>query len=215
MAPPKRPWFRLYVEIVWDRKVRRLNPAHRWLWVTVLACARQSPQPGVLLVTRSEPMGPQDIADASALTVSEVGKGLRELHKAGMIERDDERQAWFIPKWNERQFESDETTKRTTKHRSKERSINGDVAPPETEDREQKTENTPLPPETGGSRANGTSKRQLAARDRYQSALADAEDCDECNLPAFKCTRHHRRLSEAEAELRDLNVPRDVWRVSA
>lgn len=153
MAPRKRPWFRLYVELIWDRKIRRLTPAHRWLWVSVLACARQSPIPGHLMLSEKQPMSWEDLADAASMKLSDVEKGTDKLHDLGLIEYDQTVEAWFVPKWNDRQFESDETTKRTTKHRSKKQQRNvpspHDVTPPETEaeDREQKTEAEPLAPQ--------------------------------------------------------------------
>lgn len=206
MAPPKRPWFRLYVETVWDRKIRKLSPEHRWLWVTILACARSSPLPGLLLLSEHAPMDSADLADAAALREQVVAKGLFELERLGLVERDSNLDAWSVPKWNERQFESDETTKRTAKHRAKERSNNGEVAPPEDRGQKQKSEvRTPLTPASGGRRANGTSPRQLAAKDRYKAALEDKDLCQECSA-AFTCQRHGRRIADAETELRAVGL---------
>ena len=63
MPRPARPWFRFYVEALSDRKLRRLTPAQRWLWVAVLGAARQSPIPGHLMVSEREPMDAHDLAD--------------------------------------------------------------------------------------------------------------------------------------------------------
>jgi hypothetical protein len=136
MAPRKRPWLRLYVEIIWDRKIRRRSYAERWLYVAMLAMARQSPVPGFLMLDDS-PMHAEDIADAAAMKVREVEDGLKVL-QGSLIDFDTNVQAWFFPNWNERQYESDDTTKRTTKHRRKNVPSNDDVAPPEN--REQKTD---------------------------------------------------------------------------
>lgn len=133
MPPRKQPWFRLYVEMIWDRKVRRLKVAHRWLWVVLLACAKSSPTPGVLLLTDNTPMTEDDIADAAAMKPGDVSAGIGVLATLGLIDVDRNVDAWCIPRWNERQFESDTSTDRTEKHRSNERSSNGDVTPPETE----------------------------------------------------------------------------------
>ena len=69
----------------------------------------------------------EDIADAAALPRKDVAKGIDQLKSVGVIDTDTNTCALFIVRWNERQFESDDTSQRTAKHRSKERSNNGDV----------------------------------------------------------------------------------------
>lgn len=145
-----RPWFRFYVEALADRKLRRLTPAQRWVWVGVLAAARQSPYPGVLLVSEGLIMGEEDLADICAVSAREVTVALRSFEEAGMIERDFAG-AWVVTNWKERQFESDDTTARTSKHRSKERRGNVPTSflgtPPETEtDTETENDVAPAPP---------------------------------------------------------------------
>lgn len=139
LPPRKRPWFRFYVEAIWDRKLRRLPPAQRWVWVAVLALARHSPKPGVLLLTDESPVSHDDIADAAAVQPRLARAAVKAFLDAGMLDRD-ESGCMAVTKWDERQFESDETAKRTRKHRdgtskepTMERSINGDVAPQKTE----------------------------------------------------------------------------------
>lgn len=106
MPPRKQPWFRFYVEAIWDLKIRSLSPAHRWLWVAVLAMARSSPQPGILLLTERVPVKVSDLADAALLKSSEVTKGLVALEDLGLIAKDASG-AWAVVRWAERQFESD------------------------------------------------------------------------------------------------------------
>lgn len=121
MPRQARPWFRFYVEAVHDRKLRRLRPEYRWLFVACLAAARQSCEPGWLLVGEDDPMGWEDLSDFAGMPQRQVEQGTHALQKAGVIAYDAERQAWFVPNWSARQFESDDVTARTTKHR-KERS---------------------------------------------------------------------------------------------
>lgn len=123
--PRKRTlWFRFYVEAIHDRKLRRQNPAVRWLWVVVLAIARKSPIPGFLLLadegTGPEPITVADLADEAALKSADVRKGLDAFVRLGMLCEDEAIGALRVVKWQERQFESDDTTKRTRKHRSQE-----------------------------------------------------------------------------------------------
>lgn len=129
MAPPKKPWFRFYVEAVYDRKLRRLTPGQRWLWVAILAAARQSCIPGYLLVSEREPMDEHDLADVAGMTPREVAKALPLMEQVGMIERDAHLGCWAVTNWADRQFESDETTKRTRKHRAKTKGDDPDPPP--------------------------------------------------------------------------------------
>lgn len=136
MAPPKHPWFRFYCEALTDRKLRRLTPAQRWLWVAVLATARQSPEPGVLLIAEGIPATVADLAELAGVTKTEARKGLDRMFELGLIVGE----PWRVTKWEQRQFESDSSTHRTRKHRSgsdpgtpMERSKNGPEAEAETE----------------------------------------------------------------------------------
>lgn len=119
MPPKPKPWFRFYVEAINDRKLRRLKPEHRWLFVACIAAARQSPEPGVLLVGPDDPMDMDDLVDFAHMNRRQVETGVDALKGAGVLAVCDHADAWFLPAWNKRQFESDDTTKRTAKHRAK------------------------------------------------------------------------------------------------
>lgn len=140
MARPSRPWFRFYVEALHDPKLRRMPPAHRWVWVAVLAAARASCVPGDVLVSEKQPMTSHDLADFASVPVREVNKALAAFEAAGMVTREDAGH-WRVTHWHDRQYESDDVTERTRKHRSRERSHERDRnvptpfpgTPPETE----------------------------------------------------------------------------------
>lgn len=102
------PWFRVYVEICHDRKIRRLKPEHRWLWVCVLAMARQSPVEGVLMISMSEPVEVFDLADMAGLTEKQTAAGLDHMHQLGLLEDDEATSALRVPAWTHRQFASDQ-----------------------------------------------------------------------------------------------------------
>lgn len=159
MPRPARPWFRFYVEAFSDLKLRRLTPAQRWLWAAILGAARKSPVPGMLLVSEDSPMDEVDLADFAGMAVRDVRKAMPLFERAGLVTKD-ESGAWCVPRFTARQYESDNSTKRTAKHRSKppggnaetgtlERSNNGERTavgtPPETET---ETEITTRPPTT-------------------------------------------------------------------
>lgn len=124
MARRHQPWFRFYVEACSDRKLRRRTPAQRWLWVAILAAARQSPIPGFLVVSKREPMDDSDIADFAGMTVREVRVALPLFEASQMIDWDHNLSCWRVINFATRQYESDDVTARTRKHRAKERDGN-------------------------------------------------------------------------------------------
>lgn len=155
MAPPKRPWFRFYVEAVHDRKLRRQKPEVRWLFVACLAAARQSPVPGRLLVTEHEAMTLDDLADFAGMGRRQVEAGMKSLHAVGVVALDGG--GWIVPAFCGRQYESDDVTARTRKHRSNraegttmERSMpvpgNDDGTHQRTETETETEQNPPNPP---------------------------------------------------------------------
>lgn len=141
-----RPWFRFYVEALSDRKLRRLTPAQRWLWVAVLGAARQANDCGALSIA-ADPMDAHDIADLAGMTVREVERALPLFERAGMLHCVDG--MWVVTNWSERQYESDSSTERTRKHRSNEPDRNVPTTLVETPDSERarRTETEPPTPE--------------------------------------------------------------------
>jgi hypothetical protein len=101
----KKPWFRLYVEMVRDAKLRRLTPAQRWLWVVVLAAARESPEPGWLWLAEGEHLTTDDLAQAAGTRHRETADGLAVMERLGMLTSTDT--GWFVTGWWDRQYESD------------------------------------------------------------------------------------------------------------
>lgn len=144
MPRPQRPWFRFYVEAVTDAKLRRFTPAQRWLWVCVLAAARESPISGLLMLPPDVPMMASDLARMSDLSERVVKTTLTDFERLGMVT--DGPSGWEVLHWKERQYETDNTTERTRKHRSQERGRNvptmfpGTSLPLLAENREQSTE---------------------------------------------------------------------------
>jgi hypothetical protein len=154
MSRPARPWFRFYVEAMRDPKMRRLAPAQRWLWVAILAAARESCRPGYLMVSEFHGFENADLADYAGMTPKAVSDGAQLLESFGMISYDQDIHAWYVPAWNDRQFESDDVTARTAKHRFKNVPNAFPGTPPETE-ADTETDNPPpsvVPPKNRGCR---------------------------------------------------------------
>lgn len=167
MAPPRRPWFRFYVEAIHDRKLRRRPPGDRWLWVVLLAVARESVEPGALMIG-SGPASIEDLADLAALKQKDVESALAYFTLEGMLTDDGSR--LVVTKFLARQFESDTSAVRMAKHRGSDDDVTAyqrhsdSVSPPdvtamkrrssrarvtdteETENREQKEQNPPVGP---------------------------------------------------------------------
>jgi len=139
-------WLRLYTEIKNDRKLRRLPPAQRWLWVVILTMSKESPRQGLLLLSEGVPVTAEDMADAAAVPFEEVQDGLKAFEALKMLEKSND--VWHLVNWDKRQFVSDNSSDRVKKHRSKQKektvsSINNETlqkqncnvseTPPETE----------------------------------------------------------------------------------
>lgn len=199
MAPPKRPWFRFYVEAVHDRKLRRLKPETRWLFVACLAAARSSPVPGVLLVTEHDAMEDSDLADYAGMDVRSVRSGLAALTKVGVIERtsptDREPIAWRVTSWDARQYESDDVTARTAKHRLTRRSAADGTPDGTSKERSKNVDATSegTPPETEADTENRTSSSTSA-----EPPACQARDDDDPTISGAA-----RRLAELDLERRE------------
>lgn len=148
MTRPARPWFRFYVEAFADRKLRRLPPAQRWLFAAVLGAARQSPEPGRLLVADGDPFTVEDMADFAGMPTSDVRKGMAALVRAQLVEH--KRGVWSVPSWADRQYESDVSTDRVRQFRERRRNVSSDVAA--TRQRSETDTDSPKPPARAGGR---------------------------------------------------------------
>lgn len=126
------PWFRVYVEMVTDVKLLELPPGQRWVWIAVLAIARQSPISGYLMVSIRRPMTEKTIANLMHVPLRDVKRALESFEANDMIHRDDDIGAWCVSNWSTRQFESDDVTERSRKHRTLQRSnaVASNVADP-------------------------------------------------------------------------------------
>lgn len=99
-------WFRVYHEAVFDRKLRRLPPWARWLWVTVLTMASMSSRRGYILNATE-----RDFADTAgfdsvgedAIDTAAVRWALAEFEKTKMIRK--VRGGWSVVNFARRQYD--------------------------------------------------------------------------------------------------------------
>lgn len=172
MPRPVRPWFRFYTESFSDRKMLRLSPLQRWLWVSILGAARESPVPGELLIADDEPMTIEELARYADVRPRDVSSALPIMERLGMIEQKE--RSIVVLNWNARQYESDNVTARTRDHR--ERSKEQDRNVPKnvrrnTPDTETETEEEKSRPRKRGARLPeewipSDETRQLIASER-------------------------------------------------
>jgi len=115
--------------MVRDRKIRRLTPAQRWIWVAILCAAGESPERGRLVVVHGVPMTAAELADYADVRTQDVNKAVRLMIKLGMLEDQttaearaeldpSQTPAIVVLNWSQRQYESDNVTARTRKLRS-------------------------------------------------------------------------------------------------
>ena len=117
MPRPVRPWFRFYVEAFSDRKLRRLSPTQRWIWVAILGAARESPEPGKLLVAEDLPMTHSELASYADVRVREIGPAVELMSQLKMVHSDNG--VITVTNFAGRQYESDNVTDRTRRHRER------------------------------------------------------------------------------------------------
>ena len=170
MPRPVRPWFRFYVEAFADRKIRRLKPAQRWVWVAILGAARESHEPGSLYIAPGLPMTVRELAAYADVTEKDVTTSLTAMESMSMITRDGD--LITVTNWGARQFETDDVTKRTRDHRerSRERSNNVPGNAPETE-----TETETEEERTSSSLATETPDRFEEFWDTYSHKIGRAK----------------------------------------
>lgn len=118
MARTPKPWFRFYVETVDDEKLTRHPPAVCWLWTVLMALARKSPTPGRLLISEGTPHTADTLSTKSRVPVRQVRAAIAEFVRDSMLHLDGD--TWVLTNFGPRQFESDNSTERTRKHRSNE-----------------------------------------------------------------------------------------------
>ena len=116
----KMPWFRMYTEIKSDPKLRRLDHAARWLWVTILCLASESPERGKLLISEGLPYNVAEIAREADLPEQDVETYLAQMESPlNMVTWDGE--TLEVTNWEKRQFTSDNSTARVQRYREKQK----------------------------------------------------------------------------------------------
>ena len=104
------PWFRLYHEAIDDPKLKLLPFAYRWHYVGILCCKAQ----GVLDTAKPELML-RMIGAKLELSQQELSEVIHSLSEVGLIDPETVQPL----AWDERQFQSDNSTKRVQEYRKR------------------------------------------------------------------------------------------------
>jgi hypothetical protein len=112
-------WFRLYHDLPHDRKIRRFSSEQKWAWVVLLCLASESKQRGLILGEDEDVLA----EDCGFKCVQDYQYFLDKLRQQDMIEHVNG--GIKITHWDERQFASDDVTKRTSASKAKKRSQGG------------------------------------------------------------------------------------------
>jgi len=102
--------------------------------------AKESPQPGRLMLSEGLPVEPEDIADEAGVEIEDVHKALGLFEKQQMIHYDGD--VLVVTNWEQRQFSSDSSTERVNRYRANKRNVsatlqqrysNSNETPPDTD----------------------------------------------------------------------------------
>ena len=88
------PWFKLYVEIIYDPKIRRLTSDEKWLWIVLLCLVSQRDDRHIVCVTDNVPYEFFELYDLCSFDHFEhkmdkeefISKALKKFSLLGMIE---------------------------------------------------------------------------------------------------------------------------------
>lgn len=128
------PWFRLYSEVLSDRKLKRVcvqsgHPMATVLgvWVSLLAMANESPQRGYLLIADDMPFTIEEIGAEIGLDYETVEAIISAFAQVQMVHFEDD--CLVITHWESRQFSSDSSKDRVKKYREKRETLGMPVTP--------------------------------------------------------------------------------------
>jgi len=118
------PWFRVYSEILDDRKLKRIckKTGHSkalviGVWTCLLALANNATPRGELSISEDIPYTIDDLEDELGLPSEIILQLIDEFIEMGMING---RNTMSITNWEKRQFKSDNSTERVRRFREKE-----------------------------------------------------------------------------------------------
>ena len=124
-ADSRFTWFRMYSEVLSDRKMDRaasISSLSRMeilgAWTGILCLASDSPVRGILLLTDTMPLTTAEIAEYVGTDSETLSAALEAFERLGMLSLD-ANGVYAICQWAGRQYESDTSTERVRKFRER------------------------------------------------------------------------------------------------
>ena len=118
------PWFRVYSEILDDKKLKRIYRATEFskvevigVWICLLSLANECEDRGRLLISEGIPYELIDLSAETGMPEDDLERMLGLFEKYNMLQKNDG--GWEIENWDGRQFKSDNSTERVRKWREK------------------------------------------------------------------------------------------------
>ena len=119
------PWFRVYSDILSDRKIKRIckrtgqsKALVIGVWICLLSLANEAPERGTLSIADDMPYTVEDIEDETGLPIEILGQLLDEFRSHGMLNG---KTTLEISNWTKRQYKSDYSAERVARYRAKEK----------------------------------------------------------------------------------------------
>ena len=119
----RKPWFRLWDEILTDPKMFDLPDSQWGIWTKLLCLANQQSQRGFIIIEKGKKPAINTLATALHTRSDRLLTALRQFADRNMVEYDLEgNDGWVgITNWNKRQFASDDVTARVLKFKERKR----------------------------------------------------------------------------------------------
>lgn len=119
------PWFRFYSEALTDRKIKRVcqrtgvpKALVLGVWAVFLSLANESPERGKLMFSEGMWLTEEEVLAETGLDIVTFNKIVREFHALNMISFT---AGYEIVNWDNRQFDSDNSTARVRRYRARKR----------------------------------------------------------------------------------------------
>lgn len=122
------PWFRVYGDILSDRKLARVCAITKQpkvviigFWTVMLAMASESPERGQLLISEGLPITFDEIAHETGLPDEVCEAIIRAFISLNMIQVGDD--TYIVSNWDKRQFKSDNVNERVKQYRDRKKQM--------------------------------------------------------------------------------------------
>jgi hypothetical protein len=210
------PWFRVYSEILSDRKLQRIRRMTglkrievRGAWLTILAMANDSPERGCLFWAVGLPITEEDIADDLELDLDTTQKLLEAFRTMGMLH--EEQGVTVCTNWGYRQYESDSSTPRVQAYRARKKAEETEEPCNVTSPLQERFCNAP---DTDTETEDTAETEQIVPASRAENATGEEQPPPIVNTPTIPAKSTVKAVPELLASRFEQPDPalKDVWR---